>query len=130
MSDYAPIRKTYSTGSPVWARDLLKAETHGVLLNGDLLLATYTDGIVPSGAVIAVVTAAGATQNQGAPYDDTKTNGQQVATGHLVNELRVAAGGRYHAAVLHAGTVTRRYLPSNSGMDNAAKADLTAVTYI
>ncbi|HXH57732.1 hypothetical protein [Iamia sp.] len=232
MSDFAPTRTTYAETGPLWARDLLKAETHGVLISGDLMLTRYPDGVVPSGALIAVVSAAGANFGLGGAYGgttdevqtvtvggagltsftltfsgqttaaiaaaataaqvqsalealsnigvgdvvvtggaggpwtvvfagaladtdvaqmtptptggtgtvtvatttaggaDVTTGGLGRAAGHLVNETRMVAGGRYLLAVLHAGTVTRRLLPANSGMDDAAKVDLTAVVYI
>jgi hypothetical protein len=127
VSDFAPTRNTYSSTSPVWARDLLKAETHGRQLNGDLFPAgTFPDGVVPSGTVLGIVTATGLA----GPYDDAALDGRQTAVGHLVNETRVKAGGRDLQAVLHAGTVTRRLLPANSGMNDAAAADLSAIVYI
>lgn len=232
MADFAPTRNTYASTSPVWARDLLKSENHGVLISGDLMISKYPDGVVPSGALISVVTAAGANLGLGGAYGGTTDEIQTVtvggagltsftltfsgqttaaiaaaataaqvttalealsniavgdvvvtgnasgpwtvtfagaladtdvaqmtstptggtgtvtvatttaggvdvnsaglgrAAGHLINEVKVVAGGRYLEAIMHAGTVTRRLLPANSGMDDAAKADLTAVVYI
>lgn len=126
MADFAPTRNTYASTGPIWARDLLKSENHGVLLDSDAFLAVYTDGVVPSGAVVAVTTATG----RGGPYTAAAVDGLGVAVGHLINETKVLAGGRDLQAVLHAGTVTRRLLPADSRMDDAAKADLTAIVYI
>lgn len=126
MADFAPTRNTYASTYPNWARDLLKSENHGVLLDSDALLAVFPDGVVPSGTVIAVTTATGL----GGPYTPAATDGLGTAVGHLINETKVVAGGRDLQAVMHAGTVTRRLLPANSRMDDAAKADLTAIVYI
>lgn len=136
MADFAPTRTTYASTTPVWARDLLKSENHGVLLDSDAFLAAFPDGVLPSGLVIAVTTST----DLGGPYDPAfdadpatagvQADGRDTAVGHLINETKVVAGGRDLQAVLHAGTVTRRLLPANSGMDDAAKADLPAIVYI
>lgn len=232
MSDFAPTRTEYASTNPVWARDLLKSENHGVLVSGDLLLGKYTDGVVPSGTLIAVTATAGAnfglggtyggttdevqtvtvggsgltsftltfsgqttaaiaaaataaqvqtalealsnigvgdvvvTGNAGGPWTvtfagaladtdvaqmtstptggsgtvtvatttaggvDVNSAGLGKAVGLLINETKVKAGGRYLVSLMHAGTVTRRLLPANSGMDDAVKADLPAVVFI
>lgn len=224
MASYAPRRTTYDTGDRRWLPDMLKAQTHGVTLDGDL----FPAGLVKSGTHIGIVTstnlggpyagtseevqtvteggsgltsftltysgqttvsiaaAASAatvqaaleglsnidpgdvavTGSAGGPYTVTfagrlaNTNVAQmtatptggtgtvtVATttaggsatdtpagigrsvGHLLNDTVVAAGGRYHVAVVHAGTVDRRYLPAGNH-DTSAEADLTAIAYI
>ena len=121
MSDYAPTRNTYASTNPIWVRDLLKAESHGILINGDLMLAAFPSGVVPSGTAIAKVTAT----NLGAPADTVAA----TPNGYLINELKVKAGGRYLEAVLHAGTVTERLLPGGSAPANF-KTALTAVVHI
>ena len=120
-SSYAPQRTTYDTGDRRWLPDLLAAETHGVSLNGDL----FSAGVVKSGTDIGIVTA---TKLAG-PYDPAATDGRQKADGHLLNDQKVEAGGRYHVAAVHAGTVKRDLLPAGSGHDAAAEADLTTIAY-
>lgn len=121
VSDFAPTRNTYRTGTPVWARDLLKSENHGILIDGSAMLAAFPDGIVPSGTPIAKVTAT----KLGAPAGTTAS----TPAGHLINELKVRSGGRYLEAVMHAGTITERLLPGGSA-PAAFKTALTAVSYI
>lgn len=121
MADYAPTRNTYSSTGPVWARDLLKAETHGRQLNGDLFLAAFPTGVVPSGTGVMKVTAGGL----GAPVGTTAA----TPDGYLVNEIKVAAGSRPLEAVLHAGTVTERFLPG-AAAPAGFKAALPAVSHI
>lgn len=53
MANYAPRRTTYDTGDRRWLPDMLKAETHGVTLNGDL----FTAGLIKSGTHVGRVTA-------------------------------------------------------------------------
>lgn len=121
MADFAPTRNTYSSTGPHWARDLLKSENHGILINGDLMLAAFPSGVVPSGTGIMKVTAT----KLGAPV------GTAAATpdGYLINEITVKAGGRYLEAVMHAGTVTERLLPGGTA-PTGFKAALTAVVHI
>lgn len=137
MSNFAPRRTTYDTGDRRWLRDMLKAETHGVTLDGDTFPAgTFPDGLVKSGTVVGIVTASGLA----APYNDAfdadavtagqQGDGRESAAGHLLNDVVIKAGEKHLLAVVHAGTVERRFLPANSGHDAAAEADLTAIAYI
>jgi len=121
VADFAPTRNTYASTQPVWARDLLKSENHGRLIDGTAMLAAFPSGVVPSGTGIMKVTAT----NQGAPV------GTAAATpdGYLINELKVVAGGKYLEAVMHAGTVTERLLPG-AAAPTGFKAALTAVVHI
>lgn len=121
MADFAPTRNTYSSTGPVWARDLLKAESHGRLIDGSAMLASFPSGVVPSGTGIMKVTATGL----GAPVGTASA----TPDGYLVNELKVVAGGRYLEAVLHGGTVTERLLPG-AAAPSGFKAALTAVAHI
>lgn len=231
MANYAPRRTTYDTGDRRWLPDMLKAETHGVTIDGDI---AGTPGTLKSGTHIAVVTAAGATEGHAGRYAGTTeevvtlteggsgltsftitfggqttssldddataaqvqaalealstigegnievtggplgtgpftlrfvgdladtnvgavtttptggtgtvvvavataggaeagTGGLDTSVGHLLNDLVVEAGKQYHVAVVHAGTVDRRYLPVDSQHDAAAEDDLTAIAYI
>lgn len=122
MANYAPRRTTYDTGDRRWLPDMLKAETHGVTLNGDL----FTAGLIKSGTHVGRVTAGGL----GGPYNNAATDGRQTSDGHLLNDVVVTAGGRYHVALVHAGTVKTSLLPTGSGHDAAADADLTTIAYI
>lgn len=122
MTSYAPRRTTYDTGDRRWLPDMLKAETHGVTLNGDLFAA----GLIKSGTHIGDVTATGLS----GPYTPAAANGLETSAGLLLNDVEVAAGGRYHVALVHAGTVKTSLLPAGSGHDAAAKADLTTIAFI
>lgn len=225
MANYAPQRTTYDTGDRRWLPDMLKAETHGVTLDGSL----FTAGVIKSGTHIGKVTASGlhgpygANANEvqtvdlgaatagtititfdgettaavafnataadvqtalealsnvspgdvvvtGGPLPGTvtltfggryagvnvpqvtvtptgltggtvtvatttqggsaATDGRQDSVGLLLNDVEVAAGKRYHVAVVHAGTVKVSMLPSTSGHDASAKADLPAIVFI
>ena len=86
MSNFAPKRTTYGTGDRRWLRDMLKAETHGVTVTS-ADVADDADGLVKSGSVVA---------------------GQ----GLVLNDFTIKAGEEHLIAVVHAGTVDRRYLPT------------------
>lgn len=102
----------------------------------------YPNGYIPSGTLLAQVTAAGATQNQYGPYDDSLTNGQQVAAGILFSSVRVVrqvdgsvlsvVGG---ALFVH-GFVRIGRLPIANGAtgrgyyDAAAAADLKLIHFV
>jgi hypothetical protein len=136
VANYAPRRTTYDTVDRRWLPDMLKAETHGVTLDAARILAKWADGNVPSGAVLAI----DATSGLGVPYDPAydsdavtagvQPNGADIAVGHLLNDAKVATGERHHVALVHAGTVDRRFLPATSGLDAGAEADLTTIAYI
>lgn len=83
------------------------------------MTATPTGG---TGTVTVATSTAG-----GAALDSPAGSGK--TRGHLRNRLRVKPGKKYLVAVVHAGTVDRRFLPSGNH-DTAAEADLTAVAYI
>lgn len=98
-----------------------------VVLDGDLFDDTdiFPDGRVPSGVVLGIVTVGGLA----GPYDDDATDGREVAVGHLLNTETVRAGAQILTAAVRHGVVNRNLLPDNSGLDAAAEADLSHITY-
>lgn len=223
MSNFAPKRTTYDTGDSRWLRDALRAEQHGVTLNGDLWTSDPAGVLVKSGTHVSelggpynatteevqtiteggsgltsfTLTFAGQTTdalddqataaevqaalealsnigegnvevtgNAGGVYTvkfvgdlantdvaqmtATPTGGTGTVTiatstaggaavdsptgagkteGHLRNDVLIKPGEKHLLAVVHAGTVDRRYLPSGNH-DASAEAQLTAVAYI
>lgn len=228
MSNFAPKRTSYDTGDTRWLRDALRAESHGITLDGDLFTSD------PAGILVKSGTHIGKTASGGGPYDGTteevqtlteggsgltsftitfsgqttasldddatadqvqsalealstigegnvevtggplatgpftvrfvgdlaNTNvaamtttptggtgtvvvatttaggaaqdsptGLGISEGHLRNDVFIRPGERHLVAVVHAGTVDRRYLPAGNH-DTSAEADLTAVAYI
>lgn len=121
MANYAPRRTTYDTGDRRWLPDMLKAETHGVTLDGDV-----SAGLLKSGTHIGIVTATG----RGGRYVAADTNGRETSVGLLLNDVEIKAGELVHTAVVHAGTVKTALLPADSGHDAAAKADLPTIAFI
>lgn len=93
----------------------------GDLANTNVAALTTT----PTGGTGTVVVA---TATAGGTGVDSPT-GSGKTEGHLRNRLRVKPGAKYLVAVVHAGTVDRRYLPPGNH-DAAAEAQLTAVAYI
>jgi len=81
--------------------------------------ASLTGGTTP-GVTIATTIAGGA---------DVGADGRQVAIGILISDQVVTAGSRNDAAVLQHGAVIRDYLPTNSGWDPAAEADLPQIRF-
>lgn len=128
MTDISPIRTDYTAEDRRWLRDIHGlTDTYGATLDGDLFTAAaFPDGVVPSGTVIAQVSAAGANQRLYGPYDPTKTNGQQVAKFHLLDSQKVSAGRRISAAGLDHGAVLRNFLPTLATA--AGRLDATAET--
>lgn len=86
MSNYAPKRTTYDTGDRRWLPDLLKAETHGITVT-PADVADDANGLVKSGSLVA-------------------------GEGLVLNDFTIKAGETHHIAVVHAGTVDRRFLPT------------------
>lgn len=102
-----------------------------ITLDGDAFLATFTDGIVPSGVVLGRVTATGLY----APYDGAAADGSEVAKGHLFTTKELggttaATVGNVSAALYWHGEVVEANLPVGHGLDAAAKADLPQIRYV
>ena len=113
--------------------------THGVDMTPGITLdiskftkAThFANGYIPSGTAIAKITASGLY----GPYDDSKSDGTQVAAGLLFSSVRAIdpvgnnlakVGG---ARFIH-GLVNTAKLPANSGIDANGKADLPLIVWL
>lgn len=91
------------------------------------LKAIFTDGIVPSGVVLAKYTSGGNAGLYG-PYSDAGATGLDTAAYHLLTTTDVNGGNTAAAGYWH-GEVVEAKLPSNHGLTAAAKADLTQIKY-
>ena len=82
----------------------------------------YPNGYIPSGTVLGRITATGLY----GPYSDGASDGRQVAAGLLFSSVKpgststVDVGG----ALMEHGFVVEANLPTDSGVDAAAKTDL------
>lgn len=102
MSNFAPKRNTYDTGDRRWLRDMLKAETHGVTVT-PANVSDDADGLVKSGSLVA-------------------------GEGLVLNDFVIKAGEEHLIAVVHAGTVDRRFLPA--ALTAAQEASLKGLVFI
>lgn len=102
MANYAPVRTTYDTGDRRWLPDMLKAETHGVTVTSTDV-ADDANGLVKSGSLVA-------------------------GEGLVLNDFVIKAGETHHIAVVHAGTVDRRFLPT--ALSAANEAAFSAIAFI
>ena len=82
----------------------------------------YPNGYIPSGVVLGKVTATG----KYGPYDDTANDGRAVAAGFLFAVVKPGASTAtpIAAALLQHGVVVEAKLPTDNGIDAAAKTDL------
>lgn len=135
MSSDISVRSTsYQVDDRAWA-----IGTHGFDITPSVTLdltkftkAThFPNGYIPSGTVIAKITASGLY----GPYDDALANGQEVASGLLFSFLRAIdpqgntltkVGG---ALFVH-GAVKESKLPTNSGINANAKTDLSKIVWL
>lgn len=102
MANYAPVRNTYDTGDRRWLPNLLAAETHGIsVTSADV--ADDANGLVKSGSVVA-------------------------GEGLVLNDFVIRAGELHHIAVVHEGTVDRRYLPTP--LNQATEASFKGIVFI
>ena len=103
-----------------------------ITLNKSLfdMAVAFPNGFLPSGIVLGVVTAAGATQGQYGIYSDAAVDGREVAVGFLGVSVAVSrlspATQRIQAALYWRGEVLAAYLPTGHGLDAAARVDLAA----
>lgn len=107
------------------------SEANSITLAGDAFLATFADGIVPSGVVVAKYTS-GANTGLYGPYDDAGADGLDTAAYHLLTTVDVdAANGGVNtaAAGLWHGEVIESKLPTGHGLTASAKTDLKQIRY-
>ena len=87
----------------------------------------YPDGVIKSGTLLAEATS-GTYAGKYGPYDDAATDGRQTATGHLWNTTPVRTDSlapTYVGAPMQRwGVIDESNLPTNHGVDAAAKVDL------
>lgn len=102
MANYAPRRTSYDTGDHRWIPDMLKAETHGLTVT-PATVADDANGLVKSGSLVA-------------------------SEGLVLNDFVIKAGEEHHIAVVHAGTVDRRFLPA--ALTIANEASFPAIVFI
>lgn len=90
------------------------------------LVTDFPNGFIPSGVVLAKITASGLY----GPYDDAGAGGLEVAVGFLAVTVaaptEAAATQDIAAALYWHGEVVESMLPTNHGLDAAAKTDLAA----
>ncbi len=83
----------------------------------------YPNGYIPSGTVLGMITASGLF----GPYDNAANDGREVAVGFLFSNAKVRSGGPDVGAPIHwRGVIRTAKLPTNSGLDSAARTDLAA----
>lgn len=102
MSNFAPKRTSYDTGDRRWLRNMLKADTHGVTVT-PANVADDVNGLVKSGSLVA-------------------------GEGLVLDDFVIKAGEQHLIAVVHAGTVDRRYLPT--ALTAAQEATLKGIVFI
>lgn len=103
-------------------------ECDSVTLDGSAFVATFTDGVVPSGVALGKITATGLY----APYNDAAVDGTEVMAGHLFTTTDVMSRTPYSAgaaqdvpaALFWHGEVVEANLPADNGVDANGKADV------
>ncbi|WP_052280796.1 head decoration protein [Nocardia vulneris] len=85
----------------------------------------YPNGFIPSGVVLGKVTATG----RYGPYDNSASDGREVAAGHLFSSLSVTGLTTVGGALVVHGFVREAKLPTNHGLDANAKTDLKLIHY-
>lgn len=88
----------------------------------------YPNGFVPSGTVLAKITASGLY----GPYTTGGSGGLEVAAGILFSSVTVKGKAKVGGAILKHGHVTESKLPFQSGsgsIDAAGKADLPLIEF-
>jgi hypothetical protein len=89
----------------------------------------YPNGYVPSGTVVAKITASGLY----GPYDPAAVDGTEVAAGILYSSLQVKDKAKVGGAIVVHGYVTESKLPLSGvtgELDAAAKVDLSLIKFL
>lgn len=102
-------------------------ECDTITLDGSAFLATWADGIVPSGVVLGKITATGLY----APYDNGAADGTEVAAGILFQTVDLGDDGIDSPAALYwHGEVIEAKLPTDHGLDAGARTDLKHIRFV
>ena len=101
-------------------------ECESVTLDGPAFLAVYTDGVVPSGAVVARNVAG----TKVVPFATAAGDATGVAVGHLFTTTLVSSTGDTTGALYWHGRVKIAKLPATSRYDASVKADLPQIRYV
>jgi len=109
-------------------------ECDSITLDGSAFIATWPDGIVPSGVALGKITATGLY----APYDDAAVDGTEVMAGHLFTTTDLMSRTPYSAGAVQDvpaplywhGEVVEANLPANAGVDANGKADVPLIHYV
>lgn len=101
-----------------------------ITLDADLFLATFPNGIVPSGVWLGKITATGLY----GPYNNTALDGREVNRGALFKTTNLrgttaATAQDVTAALFWHGEVVEAYLPVGHGLDAAGRADLPLIRF-
>lgn len=91
----------------------------------------FQNGFIKSGTVLAKITASGLY----GPYDDSLSNGQEVAAGLLFSFIKAVDGTgavktKASGALFVHGGVKESKLPANSGINANAKTDLSKIVWL
>jgi hypothetical protein len=100
-------------------------DARSITLNRALfdLVTAFPNGFIPSGIVLAKVTATGLY----GPYSDAATDGRTTALGFLAVTVEASTpGGNISAALYWHGEVVEAFLPAGHGLDAAGRTDLAA----
>jgi len=127
MTDISVRTETFTVEDRSWLDQQAFLLTRSITLDISAFTAGthYPNGFLPSGLVIAKITASGLY----GPYNNALSNGQEVAAGHLFNSVRVRAGASgpdIPAPLMWAGSVVEARLPAGHGLDAAGKIDLAS----
>lgn len=104
MSNFAPKRTAYGLGDRRWLRDLQKAETHGVTV-APADVADDANGLVKSGSLVA-------------------------GEGLVLDDFTIKTGEQHLIAVVHAGTVDRRFLPTALNLAQETALSQNGISFI
>jgi hypothetical protein len=122
---------TYTPEDFSWL-DSEKDTRHAVPITLDLSTfnaAQYANGFIPAGCVIGLIGGTDPGTQTAGPYDDTATDGRQVAAGFLFGDVKVNAGSaKAVGALLLSGRVRPNRLPFQSGQAGRGYLDANGKT--
>jgi hypothetical protein len=100
-------------------------EMESITLDHAAFLAVYTDGVVPSGVVVARNVAG----TKVVPYATAAGDATGIAVGHLFTTTIVPTDADTTGSLFWHGSVIKSKLPTGHRLDAAAEADLKHIHY-
>jgi hypothetical protein len=128
MPSLSTSTKTYAQGNQAWRRTNKGLKTPLTVTLDVTTLGAFTNGYIPAGVTLGIITADGTY----GPYDNAAVDGRTVMRGFLLNDEALPTGAtKIVTAMITEGDIVESRLPTGHGLDANGKTDVgNRFTYV